>query len=416
MQYNKWTLGLAAVGAISLGAVAQADESVPLMTAVSSTTLSGYVDTSAQWNFGTGDSHTPGYKYGGPNKADGFNFNVAQVTLEKPLDDKEWAAGYRVDLWFGPDANVLNTVSSGRASDLAVKQAYVALRVPVGNGIDLKVGAFDGIIGYESSESVKDPNFTRSWAHTFEPSTHTGILASYRVNSVISFSAGVADTFGPTLNQRGTTITGGESAESYKTYMGSIALTVPDGSGFLSGSSVYGGIVNGVNGGAHVDGFANPSVQTSFYAGATIATPVTGLRFGASYDYAGISDQPLTGNRSGYFNAVSGYLSYQITDKLSLHERGEYATLSRSVATELDQNGVFGGIAARNLAVTTTLQYDLWKNVVSRAEFRWDHSLDAGHEFGGNASGFGGAGEDNENLGGNRNNAFALIGSVAYKF
>ena len=34
-------------------------------------------------------------------------------------------------------------------------------------------------------------------------------------------------------------------AESYKTYMGSIALTAPDSMGFLAGSTLYAGFVNG---------------------------------------------------------------------------------------------------------------------------------------------------------------------------
>src|SRR5258706_8229150 len=105
MKYSKWTLGLAAVGAISLASAAKAEEKASsVMTALSSTTLSGYVDTSAQWNFGTGNGGLPVYKFGGSDKADGFNLNVVQIRLEKALDEAEWAAGYRVDLWAGPDA------------------------------------------------------------------------------------------------------------------------------------------------------------------------------------------------------------------------------------------------------------------------------------------------------------------------
>lgn len=49
MKFNKWTLGLAAVGAVSLTSVAQAEEKVnAVQTALSSTTISGYVDTSMQ--------------------------------------------------------------------------------------------------------------------------------------------------------------------------------------------------------------------------------------------------------------------------------------------------------------------------------------------------------------------------------
>src|SRR2546427_6300563 len=145
MKVNKWTAGLAALGVVSLASVAQAEEKAAstVMTALSATTLSGYVDTSAQWNPGPGDQRLPDYKFGGSSKADGFNLDVVQIRIEKPLDEQEWAAGYRVDLWAGPDANVLNTQSvfAGHG-DFAVRQAYVALRMPVGNGLDWKVGVF----------------------------------------------------------------------------------------------------------------------------------------------------------------------------------------------------------------------------------------------------------------------------------
>src|SRR5437879_3533705 len=227
MKFNKWTVGLAAVGVVSLASAARAEEKVStVMTALSSTTLSGYVDTSAQWNFGTGNAHLPDYKFGGSSKADGFNLDVIQLRIEKPLDETDWAAGYRLDLWAGPDANVLNTQSTGLGTgrDFALRQAYVALRMPCGNGIDWKVGVFDSIIGYESVESGNNPNYTRSFGHSIEPQTHTGVLGSYRVNDMLSFSAGIANTIGPSINERAFA-PGNNRAESAKTYMGSIAIT-----------------------------------------------------------------------------------------------------------------------------------------------------------------------------------------------
>jgi len=151
-----------------------------------STMLSGYVDTSAQWNPGTGNERLPDYRFGGSGKADGFNLDVVQIRIEKPIDSAQWAAGYRIDLWAGPDANALGTQSfgpgaeGGIAADFAIRQAYISLRVPIGNGLDWKIGVFDTIIGYESVESPANPNYTRSFGHTIEPQTHTGILASYR--------------------------------------------------------------------------------------------------------------------------------------------------------------------------------------------------------------------------------------------
>ena len=58
MKLNQWTLGLAAVGLVSLPAVVQAEEaSQHVLTALSSTTISGFVDTSAQWNIGRGSAN-----------------------------------------------------------------------------------------------------------------------------------------------------------------------------------------------------------------------------------------------------------------------------------------------------------------------------------------------------------------------
>jgi len=385
MKFNKWTVGLAAVGAVSLASVAQADDKPSGLASLSSTVLSGYVDTSMQWNLGTGDSHAPAYKYGGAAKADGFNLDAIKVTLEKPLDESEWAAGYKVDLFMGPDANVLGTTSTGFGADFAIKQAYVALRTPVGNGLDWKIGVFDSIIGYESTEAVNNPNFTRSWGHTFEPSEHTGVLATYRVNNMFAASLGIADTISPTINAR--TGSGpaafGNPNESSKTYMGSIALTAPDDWGFVAGSSLYAGFV---------EGFSIPfgRQQENLYLGATVATPVTGLRLGASFDYAKTGN-PLAaaggilGNTTLQAHSFAGYISYQATEKLSVHGRVEYADVSPFAASAAQGAGI--GIPSSVFSATGTLQYDLWKNVLSRLELRWDHALDGTDAFGGTGPG-----------------------------
>src|SRR5262245_50881355 len=100
MKINQWTLGLAAVGVVSFASVAKADETTmnALQTALSSTTISGYVDTSVEWD--NGDDYA---QFGGSipfrsGKTDGFNLNVVKLSIEKALDESEWAAGYKVDL------------------------------------------------------------------------------------------------------------------------------------------------------------------------------------------------------------------------------------------------------------------------------------------------------------------------------
>ena len=60
---------------------------------------------------------------------------------------------------------------------------------------------------------------------------------------------------------------------------------------------------------------------------------------------------------------------------------------------------------AKILALTATVQYDLWKNVISRLEVRWDHSLTGNDTFGGTV-----AGEPS------LKNAWMLAANVIYKF
>jgi hypothetical protein len=401
MKFNKWTLGLAAVGVVSLASAAQAEEKFSaVQTALSSTTISGYVDTSAQWNFGTGNANNPPYKFGGgvgsSTKADGFNLDVVQLTVAKPLDESEWASGYRVDIWMGPDADTLGTdthyINNG---NFALRQAYVALRTPVGNGIDWKMGVFDSIIGYESVESGNNPNYTRSYGHSIEPQTHTGLLGTYRFCEEFAFSAGVADTIGPVINQRAFLAgAGAGGSESYKTYMASAALTAPQSWGWVAGSTLYAGVVNGFNASTPPPGGSNGArKQTSWYAGATLATPVTGLKVGAAFDYldAHTSDMPVVGN-DGY--AIGVYGSYQATEKLSFHARGELVTFQNN--NPHDNFQIWEG--------TATVQYDLWQNVISRLEFRWDHG-DEGLYFGGTSPGVE-----------TRKNAYMLAANIIYKF
>ncbi len=391
MKFNKWTVALAATGVVSLASAVQADESHPVNTALSSTTLSGYVDTSAIWNFGSGNQVANRFANTGADRQDGFNVNTVKLQLEKPIDEGTWSAGYKFETMFGPDANVM---PGALTSGVAIKQAYAALRAPIGNGIDFKIGQFDPIVGYEVTDSYANPNFSRSLGfNNLEPFGHTGILASYQVNDIIGVSGGVANgdsgfgLNGGSLTANG--FTSGQSgssfrgllAESARVYMGSVVVKAPESTGWLAGSSLYVGAVNGDANGAKND-------PTLLYVGVSLATPIKELSLGASADLlfnAGVGGQ-------SYANAYAFYTGYQITEKLKANNRFEYATSGY---------GAFlpGRAEDKMIGETFTLDYALWANVLTRGEFRWDRSVDGG------ANPFDG-----------QKNDLSLTASVVYKF
>jgi hypothetical protein len=354
MKFNKWTVGLAAIGVVSLASAARADEKMSqVQTALSNTTISGYVDVAAQWNPGTDSgplgANIPPYAFA---KNDGFSLNAVDIALDKPMDESPWAAGYHVELMFGPNAT---PASLGPNSTIAnIRQAYISLRTPVGNGIDWKVGVFDTIIGYESTSDPLNPNYTRSYGYTIEPTTHTGVLATYKVCDALSVSAGVADSsnvgnFTPAIN--GTSV-----FESQKTYMGSMVLTAPDSFGPMKGATLTVGAIDSVNSSVAIGGTRN-----NFYAGLTLPTPSSKVKFGAAFDYLNF-DNNGGGNHDDSIWVAGLYTTIQPTDKLSFNLRGEL----------VDSTQFFNGHYGEE--VTATVQYQLWANVLSRVEFRWDHN------------------------------------------
>jgi hypothetical protein len=378
------------------------------MTALSATTLSGYVDTSAQWNFGTGNANLPPIAPNGVpggTKADGFNLDVVNLTINHPVGDGDWGAGYNATLLFGPDAAGYNTTFTGSGiSDFSLKDAYVKLHAPLGNGLDIKLGTYTEILGYEVYETPNNPNYTRSYGYEIEPTAMTGILLTYQFSSAVTAMFGICDDWSAGINSRSFAPFGTE-AESFKTYMGSLSFTAPTNMSFLAGSTLSGGVISGYDAG-------NDVIKTSWYIGGTLNTPINGVKVGFAYDYVNLAKNTIGGDpqSAGYQNAVGAYLSWQATEKLGFYTRGEYFSQSGYLADDALQR-LSVGLASSAFEVTQSVQYDLWKNVLARIEFRWDHA-EHGNAYGGvvpsaaNATPAAAA----------ANNAFMLAANLIYKF
>ncbi len=386
MILNKWTLALASAGVIGSGLAVKAEEQHQVLTALSQTTLSGYVDTSAIWSVGNDNgAGIAGRTFdGAPSKLDGFNLHAVKLVLEKPLDEGQWSAGYKADLVFGPDASYYGTVANPGfgtdSSDFNVKQAYVSLRAPVGNGLDFKIGVWDTVIGYEVFESVNNPNFSRSYGYFIEPTHHTGILMSYHVADWLSVSGGVANGWTGGINDRIAGPTGSpEDGETRKAFLGSLTITLPESAGSFKGSAIYAGIVYG-NSTAGVTAFGGKATDgvdiASYYAGATLNTPIEALSIGAAFDYRDGAPAPVFGNDAHAWTAA-GYVSFAATEKLKLNARAEYAQGSNGTWYTTANPGEDNALGA----ITLTVDYSLWANVVTRGEIRYDRNMAGDHIY-----------------------------------
>jgi len=347
MKMNKWTVGLAAAGAVSLASTGQAEEN-SVLTALSSTVISGNVEASYIGGFSSNNNL---YNDGA------FEANGASLSIGSPLGDGDYSAGYNVQLLLGQRAGnfaPLQNGGLGNGADPTIKNANVSLNLPAANGIELTLGLFDTVVGYETEASGENPNVIRSFGYLIEPHTHTGLLASTEVVEGVDISVGLTNGF----DSAGVNPQTNDGHAQFG-YVAAASLTAPESLGFLSGSTLYVGYVNGNNESTG----QNAKDDELLYIGATLDTPIDNLSLGIAYD-----DREFADRADRNADAISFYAAYQLSDSLSLAGRYEIADLNPNFAA-----AGLAGPPNDTLEITTlTIGYSLWENVLTRLEFGWE--------------------------------------------
>jgi len=332
MKMNKWTMALAAAGVVSLSSVAQAQEAVAGANALAaSTTLSGYVSTSYSVNDDTTTATD-----------DKFRLDVVDLKLASAIGAGEYASGYTVELWLGDDAGDLGTGNGSADGTVELLQANIDLRLPWGNGVDLKIGQFQTNVGAEVSNRNENPFYTRSIGFETEPTHHTGVLGSYQATDDIGLSFGV-------VNDDTTAVTNAE-AGSGATYLAGVTYTLSDSAGALGGTEISYQRVDGSG--------ADNAEQDNQYLGVSLPAgwPIEGVSYSLAWDVAEYDAFAADSNVLGH------YLSYAVNDKATLNVRWETGNTNGSAAGVTERDGIDSW--------TVGLDYQIWENVISRVEYQ----------------------------------------------
>jgi len=318
---------------VSLSSVAQAQEAAAGAEALAaSTTLSGYVSSSYTLQSGDGTA------IGATNRdTDHFKLDVVSLTLASAQGAGEYATGYTVQFWAGPDDSGTGT----DAETVELMQANIDLRLPFGNGVDLKVGQFGTVVGNESYDYNSNAFFQRSLAFGVEPTHHTGVLASYQVSDDLAVSLGLANN----TNAAGAADSVNDSEAAV---LASVSYTLPDSMGFAGGTGVKWGTVRDTEETLGADARDTDYLELNL---PSIVENLT-LQGTATYVSEGVLDAEIYGVHAGY----------ALNDKTTLNLRYEWGTVD-------DLAGAISAIAgAESLALGLT--YDLWENVTSRIEWQ----------------------------------------------
>ena len=291
---------------------------------------------------------------------EGYTFNMAEFSIKKDPSEKYWW-GYGLVVTAGLDAQKNHSLGIFRDSDdtfpfrntkkFDLQEAYLSLRIPIGDGLIVKGGKFVTLLGYEVIESPNNLNVSRGYLFSLAiPLTHTGGLLSYTFGEEFSVTAGV--------------VLGWDNSRDNNdavSYTGQFALTpIKDLTANL----------NWIVGPEQTDSKANQRAVLDLvvnYTGFKDTTIGPNVDYGFEQDEAFLRSLGTRQDNDAVWWGIAGYAAYDFTDWFRLALRQEFFR---------DADGARTGFGSDvNLFSTTlTAQFKIWKGLVGRVEYRHDAS------------------------------------------
>ena len=313
-------------------------------------TFSGHLDYYYQYDFGK--PPTPA----GVNlrqfdvKNNQFGFSVLQLNISRKASTEN-PFGITANFTIGKNTDIIHANEPGGVdSTKLVQQLYVTYNVPKSE-VTVDFGKFLSWIGYEGVVSADNDNYSRSFLYTLgQPIYHTGLRATAPINKALSASLYAVNGWNEVEDSNGGKSIGATLAYTLSPKTAITANYI----GGNEGSNQTSGI-----------GFTSTGTRNVNMGDLIITHQLTDkvkLALNADYADAKTSSSATGGKWSG----IAGYVSAQLSDKLSGAIR--YETVS-------DSQGLRAlGTPARFNSLSGTLSFATSKDSLFRVEVRYDKS------------------------------------------
>lgn len=350
--------------------------------------ISGFLDVAYTHNFNNPNTNLNQLHIFDTN-ANSFSPHMVQFVLERPADAEGSGLerlGFHTRLNFGLDARVTkartNFAPGTSNNELDFQEVYGEYIVPIGNGLKIQAGKINTLIGYEVINSWENVNFSRSFMFGLgQAFTTTGIRFSYTFNPVVTASIGLINGWDNVDdNNKG------------KSFEWLVALTPHEKVG-VSFYGSYGAEQSNCKGGAVCTPYTtgnDPSAKRTV-VGSIITLKPTDKDTVILEPYYGNEGNAsaISQSRNARWNGIAAYLIHDFDEKWSARFRGEIFEDAGGARTCGGFFGFAGGTntcagatetaAAAPVAQTLwentyTLQYKPFPSLITRAEFRYDHS------------------------------------------
>jgi hypothetical protein len=353
-------------------------------------------------------------------QANSFVPQVAQFMVERPATDASALdrVGFRARVNYGAQSRFSRARTNYQPgtdnTELDVHELYGEYIAPIGNGLKIQFGKINTLIGLEVINSWENPNFSRSWTFGLAQAfTETGIRFTYPFASWATAAVGLVNGWDNIEdNNRGKTVTWNLNLTPHEkfgiVFYGSYGSEQSNGNAIFGNAAVGGCASVGVPlGGIGCDPTAKRTVVGSLitFKPTSSDTLIIEPYYGNEANASGFSSA-----HNARWNALLAYYTHDFNDQtqpnaFSLRIRGEIfedAGGARSCVGGQNFNGganvcardagggpSLGGFAPFGLLFngqtglgqpqtlwegTVTLQWKPAPSLMTRAEFRHDHS------------------------------------------
>ena len=285
-----------------------------------------------------------------------YQFNQLYVPLEMAVDEDgcSWDIGGRVDMLYGTDSRY--TMSRGLETygdwspkwnhddmGLSMPQAYMEVYAPIAGGMNVKVGHFYTILGYEVVPAKENFFYSHAYAMQYgEPFTHTGALGSIKVGG-ITWQGGVTRGWDNWQDNNNLSFLGGFNSTS------------------CDGRTTF---AFAIDTGREADEPPQSDHDRTTFSLVLTHQLNDRAQYVIQYDH-GFERQAINGRRDAKWYGVNQYLFYTINPCWKAGMRFEWFR---------DEDGfrVVNGLAADYFELTVGLNWQPRERLIVRPEFRWD--------------------------------------------
>jgi hypothetical protein len=355
-------------------------------------------------------------------QANSFVPQVAQFMIERPAaaGSATDRIGFRARVNFGPQSRFsrarTNYQPGADNTELDIHELYAEYIVPIGNGLKIQAGKINTLIGLEVINSWENPSISRSFTFGLAQAfTETGIRFTYPFASWMTATVGLVNGWDNVEdNNRGKTVTGLLALTPHEMF--GISFYGSYGSEQSNGNAIFGNAATGVCSTVPPGNIGCDPTAKRTVGGALITIKPTSSDTLIIEPYYGneANASGYTSSQNARWNAILAYYTHDFNDQtqpnaFSLRIRGELFEDAGGTRTCVGGNNFNGGTntcaqvpgfpfstaaggftppvgtggfnASTGSGIpqtlwegTFTLQWKPAPSLITRAEFRHDHS------------------------------------------